>query len=300
VNNEPLLADLRVFCLVARRASFIAAAEELGVSPAFVSKRIRLLEQSLGVCLLFRTTRRVAVTEDGEQVYRGALRMLEQMDDLLNGISEISQKPRGMLRISSSFGFGRQHVAPALSGLTTRYPELEVRLELFDRLLDLAKEGIDLDIRIGNSIAPDLVARKLVSNSRILCASPAYIARRGMPRRLDDLATHDCLTIKERDHPFGVWRLSGPAGDETVKVTGPLSSNHGEAVHGWALDGKGIMLRSLWDVKTALAEGKLLQVLPSWHQQADIWAVYPSRLSASAKLRVCVEYFLQHFQDIHG
>jgi LysR family transcriptional activator of dmlA len=259
-----------------------------------------MLEQTLGVCLLFRTTRRVAITEDGERVYRSAVQMLEQMDDLLNGVSELSQKPRGLLRISSSFGFGRLHVAPMLSALTTSYPELEVRLDLFDHLVDLAQEGIDLDIRIGNSIAPDLIARKLAPNFRILCASPRYIARRGKPKSPGDLATHDCLTIKERDHPFGVWRLSGPAGDETVKVSGPLSSNHGEAVHAWAVDGKGIMLRSLWDVNTALADGTLVQLLPGWSQQADIWAVYPSRLSASAKLRVCVEYFQRHFQGLHG
>ncbi|MDF0607034.1 LysR substrate-binding domain-containing protein [Neisseriaceae bacterium TC5R-5] len=297
-NHHPQLDDLRVFCLVARRAGFAMVAEELGASPAYVSKRIRVLEQTLGVKLLHRTTRRVAITEDGERVYRWAQRILADVDHLVDEVSEISQQPRGLIRISSSFGFGRHHVAPIISRLAVHYPQLEVRFDVFDKLVDLAAEGIDLDIRIGNEIAPQLLARKLAANRRILCASPAYLARRGVPNSLEDLAGHDCLVIKERDHPFGLWRLASASGDETVKVTGSLASNHGEIVHQWALDGHGIMLRSLWDVGQALHSGQLRQVLPDYRQEADIWAVYPARLSSSAKLRVCVEFFEQHFQQM--
>jgi len=297
VKNEPQLDDLRVFCLVTRRSGFAAAAEELGASPAFVSKRLRILEETLGVKLLHRSTRRVAITEDGERVYRWAQRILADVDHLVDEVSEISQNPRGLIRISSSFGFGRHHVAPALSTLAERYPQLEIRFDVFDKLVDLAAEGIDLDIRIGNEIAPQLIARKLAANRRILCAAPGYLEKRGVPKSLEELASHDCLPIKERDHPFGLWRLAGPDGDETVKVTGPLSSNHGEIVHQWALAGHGIMLRSLWDVGRELENGKLVQVLPDYRQEADIWAVYPARLSSSAKLRVCVEFFELYFGE---
>ncbi|MCW2238964.1 LysR family transcriptional regulator [Azospirillum canadense] len=298
MNNEPQLQDLRVFCLVARKSGFAAAADALGASPAYVSKRIQMLEGSLGVKLLHRSTRRVAVTEAGERVYRWAQTILDDVDHMVEEVSETRLAPRGLIRISSSFGFGRVHVAPALNTLAERYPALEIRFDVSDRLADLAGEGIDLDIRVGNEIAPQLMARRLASNRRILCASPAYLERRGTPRHLDDLASHDCLVIKERDHPFGVWRLNGPEGETSVRVTGPLAANHGEIVHQWALAGRGIMLRSLWDVRSAVDAGRLVRILPGHSQPADVWAVYPARLTTSAKLRVCVEFFEQHFRQV--
>ncbi|PWC87484.1 LysR family transcriptional regulator [Azospirillum sp. TSH100] len=295
MNNQPYLQDLRVFCVVVRRSSFVAAAEALGASPAYVTKRVQSLEERLGVKLLHRSTRRIAITEAGERVYQRAQSILDEVDHMMEEVSVAKHAPRGLIRINSSLGFGRLHVAPALARLAERYPDLEIRFDVSDRLVDLTGEGIDLDIRIGNEIAPHLIARRLASNRRILCASPAYLERRGTPRHLGDLAGHDCLVIKERDHPFGVWRLSGPEGETPLRVTGRLASNHGEIVHRWALDGHGIMLRSLWDVRTALADRKLVQVLSGHSQPADIWAVYPSRLTASAKLRVCVEFLEQHF-----
>lgn len=244
MNNMPILSDLRVFVLVARRAGFAAAAEELGVSPAFISKRIALLEKALDVSLLHRTTRRVAITEDGERIYEWAQRILNDVDQMMDELSEVRQAPQGMLRVVSSFGFGRRFVAPALSALAREYPQLELRLDVSDRLVDLVSEGFDLDIRIGDDIAPNLIARKLADNQRILCASPAYLQRHGVPKSVAELAGRACLVIKERDHPFGLWRLQGPGGEETVKVTGALASNHGEIVHQWCLDGQGVALRS--------------------------------------------------------
>nr|WP_211113534.1 LysR family transcriptional regulator [Azospirillum endophyticum] len=289
---------MRVFCLVLRRNGFAAAAEALGASPAYVSKRIQVLEASLGVKLLHRSTRRIAATEAGERVHRWAQTILADMDGLVEEVAATKLNPRGLVRISSSLGFGRVHVAPALAALADLYPELELRFDVSDRLTDLVGEGIDLDIRIGNTIAPQLIARRLAGNRRILCAAPAYLERRGVPLRPDDLTEHDCLVIKERDHPFGLWRLSGPEGDVSVRVAGSLSSNHGEIVHQWAMAGRGIMLRSLWDVRTALSSGALVPLLPAYSQPADIWAVYPARLTNSAKLRVCVEFFERHFRGI--
>ena len=198
MNNMPILSDLRVFVLVARRAGFAAAAEELGVSPAFISKRIALLEKALDVSLLHRTTRRVAITEDGERIYEWAQRILNDVDQMMDELSEVRQAPQGMLRVVSSFGFGRRFVAPALSALAREYPQLELRLDVSDRLVDLVSEGFDLDIRIGDDIAPNLIARKLADNQRILCASPAYLQRHGVPKSVAELAGRACLVIKER------------------------------------------------------------------------------------------------------
>ncbi|AST82313.1 TPA: LysR family transcriptional regulator [Citrobacter freundii] len=297
MNNPPLLTDLRVFILVARRAGFAVVAQELGVSPAYISKRIALLEQNLNVVLLHRTTRRVTITEEGERIYEWAQRILHDVDQMMDELSDVRQVPQGMLRIISSFGFGRQVVAPALSALARQYPQLELRFDVEDRLVDLANEGVDLDIRIGDDIAPNLIARKLGTNYRILCASPSFLAQHGTPKQLADLATCSCLVIKERDHPFGIWQLQNKEGEHVIKVTGPLSSNHGEIVHQWCLDGQGIALRSWWDVCDNIASGHLVHVLPEYYQPANIWAVYVSRLATSAKVRITVEFLRRYFAE---
>ncbi|HDU2944605.1 TPA: LysR substrate-binding domain-containing protein [Klebsiella pneumoniae] len=297
MNNLPLLNDLRVFMLVARRAGFAAAAEELGVSPAFVSKRVSLLEQTLNVMLLHRTTRRVTITEEGERIYEWAQRILQDVDEMMDELSDVRQVPQGTLRIISSFGFGRRVVAPALSALALQYPQLELRFDVQDRLVDLVNEGVDLDIRVGDDIAPNLIARQLAANHRVLCASPQFLARHASPKQLSDLAALPCLVIKERDHPFGVWQLHSKEGQHAIKVTGPLSSNHGEIVHQWCLDGQGIALRSWWDVWENIASGHLVQVLPDYWQPANVWAVYVSRLATSAKIRTTVEFLRHYFQQ---
>ena len=297
MNNLPLLNDLRVFMLVARRAGFAAAAEELGVSPAVVSKRVSLLEQTLNVVLLHRTTRRVTITEEGERIYEWAQRILQDVDEMMDELSDVRQVPQGTLRIISSFGFGRRVVAPALSALALQYPQLELRFDVQDRLVDLVNEGVDLDIRVGDDIAPNLIARQLAANHRVLCASPQFLARHASPKQLSDLAALPCLVIKERDHPFGVWQLHSKEGQHAIKVTGPLSSNHGEIVHQWCLDGQGIALRSWWDVRENIASGHLVQVLPDYWQPANVWAVYVSRLATSAKIRTTVEFLRHYFQQ---
>jgi LysR family transcriptional activator of dmlA len=294
VNNQIENGDLRVFVEVVRRGSFTGAAEELGMSAAFVSKRIGILEATLGVRLFERSTRRVVITDEGEQVYGRAQLILAQLEDMLDEVSERRQEPAGRLRICSSFGFGRNVVAPVIARLAAAHPQLQIRFEVFDRLVDANAEGFDLDVRIGDAIPPQLVARKLMDNHRILCASPAYLARHGTPKTLKELSGHQCLAIKERDHPLGTWRLHGKAGEETVRVSGALSTNHGEIALRWAVEGAGIVLRSLWDARSYLEDGRLVQVLPEYTQPASVWAVYPQRLAGSSRVRVCVDFLRQH------
>ncbi|MDR3580494.1 MAG: LysR family transcriptional regulator [Oryzomonas sp.] len=290
MNNLPALEDLRLFCAVVRNMSFVATAREFGASPAFVSKRIAFLEDILNVRLLHRTTRRVNLTEDGATVYRWGQQILEDVEQMTESVTAAKSIPRGPLRISSSPGFGRKHLAPALSELATRYPSLQIYLEMLDRPVDLIGEGFDIDIRIGTVSEPNLMVKKLATNTRVLCAAPSYLARRGVPTKLSELENHDCIVIRERDQSFGVWKLEGTKGMESVRVKGPLSCNNGEVVHQWVLDGHGIALRSIWDVNGSLRDGLLVRVLPEYHQDAQISAVYPLRLRESAKVRVCVEF----------
>lgn len=289
-NNDPLLRDLLLFCSVARRSSFIAAATEMGISPAHVSKRIATLEKQLGVRLLHRTTRRVSVTDDGETVFQWAQKILEDVEGMTEAVASLRSEPRGLLRISTSLRLGRDHVSPVLALLRKRYPALDIWLELLDRRVDLIGENFDLDLRVGEVHEPHLIAHKIIESSRILCAAPSYIERRGEPKSLAELAQHECLLFRERDQSFGVWRLSGPNGWETVKVTGPMASNHSDIVRQWAREGYGIIMASIWDVAASFENGELVAVLPQYKQPADVWAVTTARSTGSAKVRVCIEF----------
>lgn len=295
MNIKPQLEDLRLFCVVARNRSFAATARELGLSKAVVSKRIALLEAAIMEQLFHRTTRSVQLTAQGEIVHLWALRILEDVDLMGEAISREKAAPSGLLRICSSTGFGRNRLAPALSELARRFPQLEIQVELFDRPVDLVDEGFQLDIRIGAVREGNVIKRQIARNRRVLCASPAYLERCGTPRSLADLQGHRCIPIRERDQDFGHWELAGPEGLVAIKVSGPLSANNGEIVRQWAIDGHGIILRSTWDVSREIESGVLVPVLPQYFQQADVWAVYPSRLSVSAKVKVCVEFLEQWF-----
>ncbi|CAB3787423.1 HTH-type transcriptional regulator DmlR [Pararobbsia alpina] len=284
------MEDLRLFCMVVRKQSFAASALEMGVSKALISKRIAVLESMLQARLLHRTTRKVSVTESGHIVYQWAQRILEDAEHMAEAISSSKIVPRGLLRVCTSSGFGRNHVSRAVSAMAQHYPELEFQLELLDRPVDLVREGFDLDIRIGAVHEESLITKLIARNARVLCASSSYLEQWGTPARLADLAQHKCIVIRERDQEFGRWKLEGSNGAETVRISGPLSANNGEIAHRWAIDGHGIILRSMWDVGPSLKRGELSRVLPEYQQDANVWAVYPSRLSTSAKVRVCVQF----------
>ncbi|MFL9880508.1 LysR substrate-binding domain-containing protein [Herbaspirillum rhizosphaerae] len=298
MNNQsaaaPLLEDLRLFCTVARKNSFAESAKELGASPAYISKRIALLEAALGVRLFHRTTRSVVMTEEGSNVHDWARRILDDVDQMIETVSTAKRVPRGLLKISTSFALGRKYVSPLISAFARLHPSLRIQLELFDRQVDMINEGFDLDIRVGPVHEPHLFAKRIITSQRVLCASPDYLQRHGVPQTLSELTQHQCLVIRERNQSFGIWRMMGPKGAETVKVAGGLASNHGEIIHQWAVDGHGIILRSIWDVAASLKDGTLVRVLPGYFQEADLCAVYPLQLKNSAKVRECVRFLQKH------
>lgn len=292
------LDALEVFCAVARRSSFTAAAAELGISPAHVTKRIAALEKSLAVTLFHRTTRRVHISPAGEIAYAWATRLLETAGTLSSEVAGSKGLPSGTLRLSTSLRLGRNHVSHVLSLMAQQYPALDVWLELVDRRVDLIAEGFDIDIRVGEANEPHLVAQRIAKSARVLCAAPAYLERRGTPATLTDLARHDCLLFRDREQAFGVLRMDGPHGSESVKVTGRLGSNHSDPVRNWAVGGHGIILLSSWDVAPRLKDGSLQRVLPQYRQAADVYAVMATRAGNSAKLRVCLDFLMEHLT--HG
>lgn len=305
MNNLPNLSDLKVFCTVAKRKSFVESAEELGVSPAFISKRINILENNLNCKLFHRSTRHVSLTEDGKLILERVSHILDEFEELSELINNPLSTPTGRLDMVSSFGFGRKHIAPILSKLLTMYPKLEIQFDTIDNTKDLIQHSIDLDIRIGNDIAPNMIAKKLVSNFRIFCAAPGYLLKNGTPENLEDLRTHDCLTISERDQSSVLWKVRHTAEDRSVHVMPRFVSNNGEIIHQLAVEGHGIILRSIWDVADELISGHLQHILPEYWQDADVWAIYPSRLKSSSKLQTCILFIqnellnrLQHVQNL--
>jgi LysR family transcriptional regulator, transcriptional activator for dmlA len=295
-NNWDLI-DLKIFCSVYRYGSFARASTEMGISPAYVSKRIADLERSLKVRLFNRTTRRIQITSEGEVAHTWAIQVLEAAENLTMEVANTKANPSGSLRIGTSFRLGNHHVSNILALLAKKYPDLKIWLELLDRRVDMLAEGIDIDIRAGDIQEPHLVSHLITKSSRILCASPTYLKNKGTPTCLSDLTQHDCLPFRDRDHPFGVWRLEGPNGDETVRVTGAVGSNHSDVVRNWALLDRGIILLSTWDIADHLKQGTLVRVLPEYAQSANIWIVTPARLSSSAKLKVCVEFLIEQLTE---
>ncbi len=292
------ISDLAFFSLLARQGSLAGTAQEMGVTPPSVSKRLAALETRLGVRLLHRTTRRMSLTPEGETYLVDGRRVLAELDALERAVGGARELPRGLMKVSATLGFGRRHVAPLLAGFARKYPEVEVQLHLSDRPVNLVELGFDAAIRFGEMADDRLTARTLALNRRLLCAAPAYVDRAGLPAHPRDLARHDCLFLREADEPFGAWQLRSGKRSETVKVRGPLSSNDGDCVMAWTLDGLGIAMRSEWDAAPHLRAGRLREVLPEWTlPPSDITLVFPTRAHLSAKTRAFADFMYDAFSE---
>lgn len=289
-------SELAFFVLLADKGSFSATARELNLTPPAVSKRLAQIEQRLGVRLLNRSTRRTSLTAEGELYLEHARRILADIEEMELSLGARRAQPKGLLRVNATLGFGRTTIAPLVSEFVGRYPEVEVQLHLTDAPLDLVATGYDLGIRFGELPDSRLAARKLMSNRRFLCASPAYLRAHGTPRVPADLTRHVCIVHRQNDDAYGTWRLSKGRSTETVKVRGGLASNDGDVVLGWALDGHGILIRSEWDLAKYVESGRLQVVLADYAlPPADLYAVYPARRQLPAKLRSFVDLLSEHF-----
>lgn len=279
--------DLDVFAHVVTAKSMSAAGRELKLSPAVISKRIRRLEERLGVRLLQRTTRQLSLTEAGQGFYERVVSILASIEDAEAWVSSGTGQARGTLRVSAPTSFGRLHIAPHLKPFLDANPAVTVELVLSDAFVDIIAEGFDLAVRIADLQDSSLVAKRLAPNHRILCAAPAYLEAHGMPATLDDLQRHT-LIAHNADH----WRLEGPEGSVSVKVAGPLRTNSSEVVREALIAGLGIALRSTWDVGSELQSGQLARVLPAYStgRRVSVHAVYPSRRHMEQKVRAFVDY----------
>lgn len=289
-------SDLGFFALVVQAGSLARAAQELGLTGPAVSKRLSQLEQRLGIRLLHRTTRRMSLTPEGEHYLNEGRRILGDIDALEQSLTGAQAEPRGLLRINATLGFGRRQLAPAISDFVRKHPQVSVQLTLSDNPINPDAQGYDIGIRFGEPPDARILARKIASNRRILCASPDYISAHGKPAAPEDLAAHRCLVIREGERAYGTWALVCGKQTRNVKVGGALSTNHGEVAVDWALEGHGILLRSIWDIAPDLRAGRLVPVLPDWSgAPADIYALYPQRLHLSAKVKAFIDFLTERF-----
>lgn len=288
--------EMQFFSVLMRCGSLSAAARELQVSPPAVSKRLAALEARLGVTLLHRTTRRLALTPEGETYLATARRVLGEIESLERELQGARSEPSGLLRVNATLGFGRAHVAPVIAGFARVHPKVEIQLQLSVNPPPLTEDAFDVCVRFGEPPDARVVARLLAPNRRLLCAAPAYLQRHGTPRTPHDLAGHNIIAIRQGDEAFGLWRLRSGRRVETVRVRGGLSTNDGEIAVSWALAGHGIVLRAQWDVERYLRSGRLRQVLEHWQSPpADIYAVYPARHQSTLRVRAFVDHLAQAF-----
>jgi len=289
------LQEITIFARVVSTGSLSAAARDLGLSPALVSRRLSGLEARLGVRLINRTTRSLHMTDEGAAYYETCTRVLAEIEEADAAVSAGRADPRGILRVALPASFGSQHVAPLVPRFAARYPDVQLALSLSERNVNVVEEGFDLAIRIADLADSSLAARKLAPNRRVVCASPAYLQRHGAPRTPDDLAQHNCLTTTDLMMNWDYRDPEGTAG--SVRVTGRYACDNWSVLREWALAGLGIALKSTWDVRRHLEDGSLVSLLPGYTFATDvaIYAVYPHRRHLPAKTRAFIEFLAESF-----
>jgi DNA-binding transcriptional LysR family regulator len=290
------LDEMGAFVRVVEAKTFTAAAERLGWSKSAVSRRIADLEERLGVRLLNRTTRRLSLTEAGRAYYDRCSRILADIEETEASVASLHADPRGVLRINAPMTFGMLHLAPALAAFMQRFPEVEIDLSLNDRFIDLIDEGVDVAVRIGTLADSSLVARRLAVCRRVLCASPAYLRRRGTPQRPEDLAGHDCFVYTNMNSPEQ-WQFTDRAGGRhAVRVAGRLRVNNGDVLRDIAVAGLGVVALPTFIVAGQIADGRLQVILPDYRlADTALHAVYPHNRHLSAKVRAFVDFLAVRF-----
>ncbi|MCG7530388.1 LysR family transcriptional regulator [Psychrobium sp. MM17-31] len=286
---------LQLFIKIAQYQNISAAGELLGLSPAVASAHIGKLEQQLGVRLLHRTTRQVSLTEDGHAFLPHAENVIASVEAAKASVGATDAKPNGTLRVAAPASFGRMHLLPALTDFFEQFPQIKVDLKLSDTIIDLVEGGFDIAIRNAPLKDSSLVARKLAPDNRVLCASPDYLKQFGHPQTPDDLKNHQCITLMGIEN----WQFQTVTGQQTIKATGNLRTDNGEAIRDACVNGLGITINSSWSAYQHIQNGELVPILTDYPLLSNtaIWAVYPSSRLLAPKVRVFIDYLVSYFGD---
>ena len=282
---------IRSFVLVAEKGSFAAAALIEGVTPVVMGRRLNALERRLGVQLMHRSTRGLALTDLGERFLESCQQLIHDFDAAEGSVSAGRSAVRGHLVVSAPAAFGRRHVAPHAAAFRAQYPELRLSFNFTDSVVDLVREGYDAAIRIGEVRDPNYVAVRLFPNRRVVCGTPAYFERHGVPRIPEDLARHNCLAFNLQGGQQRGWIFLRDAKPFAVRVDGDLACNDGELLYGWVKQGLGVGWRSTWEIQAELKRKELVTVLDEFALPGyDIQAVYPQQRYLPAKVRHFIDY----------
>ena len=292
------LKQLESFVAVATKGSLTAAAAAEGVAPAIMGRRLDALEERLGVKLLVRTTRRITLTHEGSAFLEDCQRLLADLANAEASVSAGGVKASGHLRITAPAGFGRRHVAPLVPRFRELHADVTISLNLSDRVVDLAGEGFDCAVRVGDLPDSSLVSVRLADNRRLCVATPDYLKRRGTPRHPNDLLRHDCLALSSDASQTRGWAFRLPGSDRQevmhLKPGGPLDCSDGQVLHDWCLAGRGIAWRSTWEVEHEIGAGRLVAVLEAFAAPPNgIYAVFPQRKHLPLRVRLWID-FLKH------
>lgn len=284
--------EMAAFVQIATSGSLSSAAKIMGLSLPAVSRRLAQLEERLGVTLLQRTTRSLALTERGEVFYQRATRLLADVESAEQEMAVATGAFSGSLRVVATMEFGRRRLAPLLQAFRLAHPGLRIHLDAIHGRDALIDRRYDLAIWVGDLPDSNLIIRRLAPNRRVICAAPDYLRRRGAPRDLADLVNHDCIVVGSAEE--NRWRL---ADGQTLRLTRPISTNNLELAHAWAVGGAGLAIKSLWDVEDDLADGRLEVVLPHVVlPNAAVNAVYPRSREAAAKVQTCIAFLAERLK----
>jgi len=290
------LEGMRVFAQVVEAKSFSAAADKLAMSKSLASRHVSALERSLSVKLLNRSTRKLSLTEAGALFYEHCARIVQEAELAEERLTRTQSEPAGLVRVTAVQAFAVRHVLPALPEFYRKYPKIRVKLSCSNRALDLGDEGFDLGIRVSFDPAPNLVARKLAVNRSVLCASPAYLKRRGTPRRIEDLRKHDCVLFPPLA-PKGLWTLRRDRRKYSVPVAGVFETDDMDAVRAAVAAGLGIGILPVYMAGDALREGQLVPLLRQFQvvPESAIYLVYLPNRTLSSRVRALIDFLAERF-----
>ncbi|WP_266156933.1 LysR family transcriptional regulator [Dyella silvatica] len=292
------LEDMQLFVRAVSDGSLSAAGRELGLSPAVASKRLTRLEQTLGVRLLQRSSRRLALTDEGSVYYERCMGILGDIDEANTAVGAGQMEARGTLHVSAPLDLGRQWIGPIAADFAAQHPKLRLRISISDTTLDMFEHGVDVAVRSGTPADSQLISRQLVRNYRVICAAPAYLARHGCPSHTDDLQQHTCLMLHRPGRGILPWIVQTATGPRSLPISATITCDSGDLMRELAVAGHGLAFKSAWDIAADVRAGRLLPVLADTaREQAHIHAIYPSRRFLPARIRLFIDYLQKVLQS---
>ena len=294
------LKQIESFTAVAVKGSLTAAANAEGVAPAVIGRRIDALEERLGVKLMVRTTRRITLTHEGSAFLEDCQRLLVDLASAEASVSAGGVKASGHLRITAPAGFGRRHVAPLVPDFLAQHPDTSLSLNLSDRVVDIVNEGYDCAVRVGDLPDSNLISVRLADNRRLCVATPAYLARAGVPATPADLSRHQCLTLSSDASQRRGWAFVVDGEVTHLRPSGQLDCSDGQVLHDWCLRGLGLAWRSTWEVEHEVAHGDLQVVLQDFAAPPNgIYAVFPHAKHLPLRVRLWIDFLKHSYGDPH-